>query len=65
MTQPAEAALAHQRVYAGPFGTLQDVIVWNMVLPADVEDALEAPHIEGVEPKLLLYVGGPGFTSME
>lgn len=28
-------------------GMLQDDTVWNMVLPADVEDELEALHMEG------------------
>ncbi len=35
------------------------------VLPADVEDALKARHMEGVEPALLPFIGSPGFTSIE
>ena len=64
MSQPSKATLAQQGVHAGNFGALQDVIVWNVVLPADSEDALEALHVEGIKLALLPHVGAPGLTSI-
>ena len=45
-------------MHAADPGTVQYVAVGDTVLPGDVEDTLEAPHVEGVEAALLAHVCG-------
>ena len=51
-----QPSLSEQCVYHGEASTCEDLCVWLFVVPVDVEDAVEAAHVESVQPLLLLCI---------
>ena len=43
----------------------QDYVVWNFVLPGDVEHAAETAHVESVKLPLLSYEKSPGLSAVQ
>ena len=54
MTKPTHASLFWESVHAGYSSSLQNDVVWNLVLPGDSQDMLEATHVEDIELSFML-----------
>ena len=56
MSEPAETALLKQCVKTGESSAGEHLIVCHLVWPLDVQDALQAAHMEGVDLENALLV---------
>ena len=65
MTCPAELCLAHGGDDARELCPLQHLGVGDLVLPADVEDAVQTPKMELLELIFASSVDGPGFAAVQ
>ena len=65
VAEPSEPA-GHQNVcHLLTPHSLKDACVSNFVLPGYAEFVLQAAHVEGVKPFLLMQKGWPGFAAVE
>ena len=47
------------------FGTLQHLIVRDLVLPFDAHKVSEMPHVEGIQHLDMSTIAGPGLSPMQ
>ena len=57
MAQPAEASLHEHRRNAHEADSLEDICVWDPVLPSYVQQAADQAEVEAVEASLLSGIG--------
>ena len=53
VAEPAHTSLFQQCEHAGASSSFQDSVVWDLVLPGDVQNASEAAHVKSIEFSLL------------
>ena len=65
MAKPAKPSLTKQREHARYSRLCKAILVWDMVLPGDVQNPSEATQVEGVEFSILAGVEGQGPSTTE
>ena len=65
MAESAHTSLFQQREHVGASSSFQDSVVWDLVLPGDVQNASEAAHVKGIELSLLYGTQCPGLAAMQ
>ena len=65
MTEPGHTSLFQQREHAGASSSFQGSVVWDLVLPGDVLNALEAAHVKSIELSLLSGTQCPGLAAIQ
>ena len=65
MAEPAHTPLFQQREHAGASSSFQDSVVWDLVLPGDVQNASEFAHVNSIELLLLSGTQCPVLTAMQ
>ena len=58
-------SLFQLREHAGASSSFRDNVIWDLVLPSDVQNALEAAHVKGIELSLLSGKQCPGLTALQ
>ena len=53
MTVPVHTSLFQQRVHAGATRSFKVGVVWDLVLPGDVQNASDATHVKSIGLSLL------------
>ena len=48
VAEPAHTSLFQQREHTGASSSFQDSVVWDLVLPGDVQNASEAAHVKAL-----------------
>ena len=62
VAEPAHTSLFQQREHAGASSSFQDSVVWDPVLPDDVQNASKAVYVKSVELSLLSGTQCPGLA---
>ena len=65
MAEPAHTSLFQQHEHAGAYSSFQDNVVWDLVLPGDVQNALEAARVKSIELLLLSGTQCPGLAAIQ
>ena len=65
MAEPAHTSLFQQHEHALASSSFQDSVVWDLVLPGDVQNASEAVHLKGIGLSLLSDTQYSGLTAMQ
>ena len=65
MAEPAHTSLFQQREHAGVSSSFQDSVIWDLVLPGDVQNASEVVHVKGIELSLLSGTQCPGLAAIQ
>ena len=65
MAEPARTSLFQQRGHAGAPTSFQDNVVWDLVLPGNVQNASELAHAKNIELPLLPDKQCPGLTAIQ
>ena len=55
MAELVHMSLFQQREHAGASSSFQDSVVWDLVLPGDVQNASEAAHVKSIAQDSLPY----------
>ena len=65
MAEPEHTSLFQQLEHAGASSSFQDSVVWDLVLPGDVQNASEVAHVKSIELSLLSGTQCPGLTAIQ
>ena len=65
MAEPAHTSLFQQREHAGASSSFQDSVVWDLVLPGDVQNASDAEHMKSIELSPLSGTQCPGLAAIQ
>ena len=65
VAKPAHTSLFQQREHTGASSSFQDSVVWNLVLPGDVQNASEAAQVKSIELSLLSGTQCPGLAAIQ
>ena len=65
MTSPSQLGALEDGIDALHFSPAEDLCVWDLVMPLDVEQSPKASHVEAIELFCMAAIHSPGLTCIQ